>query len=154
MKHCLVMSLALGAAFGCGSERAATSSRPAAPRQVAAPATASVNLERTARADDRMADNLLRAVGADPIHLPELHASALSQMRAQQAMIAFQSLAEEMCSCSNSDCATVVAIRIEALGEAYGDLEANAFSQAQQEDLMLAATQMAECQNQINRGAF
>lgn len=153
MKYCLVMSFALGAALGCGGERAATSPRPAAPRQVATPATASANQERAA-ADERMAENLMRVIGTDPIHVPELNATAVSQMRAQQAMIAFQSLAEEMCSCSEPDCATAVAIRIEALGEAYADLAANAFSQTQQEDLMLAAMQMAECQNQVNRGAF
>lgn len=86
-----------------------------------------------------------------PVGEPETTASVPARTRAKQLMIAFHSLALEMCACSSPVCATAVQIRVEALDEAYGDLEPGAFSDRQQEDLMLAALQMAECQDQIDR---
>jgi hypothetical protein len=130
----------LAAAIGCGS-----SARPAA-----TPVPARAVAPRTAHGDRLVMPTADRNI----VSVREMSGTALDQGRAMQAMIAFQSLAEEMCSCSTPDCATVVSIKIEALGQAYGDLDAGAFSEAQQQDLMVAAMLMAECQTQVNRGAF
>jgi hypothetical protein len=74
---------------------------------------------------------------------------AVAEVRVTQAMIAFKGLADEMCACLSPDCATGVETKIEALGERFSDLDSTDFTEIQQQELMLAAIRMAQCQAQL-----
>jgi hypothetical protein len=76
-------------------------------------------------------------------------AEALTEIRVAQAMIAFKGLADEMCACLSPECGTGVETKIEHLGERFSDLQGTDFTEVQQQELMLAAIRMAQCQAQL-----
>jgi hypothetical protein len=124
--------------LGCGGGQS-SSDKPTAP------ASAAAEEERGKVAGPAPTGRAPAANGDLPVELQQ----AATDLRVTQALVAFKGLADEMCACLSPQCASGVETKIESLGERFSDLEGNDFSEAQQQELMLAAIRMAQCQAQL-----